>query len=256
MGKFIYSLVLGISIAAIAYVGFFFANTAYNYIQAASGYDSVRSLAGEDSNKDALAQVVGLGEAGDQGGQTSDSIAAAQVRVIDFARLQKENPDVVAWLYIPNSRIDYPVTQTKDNSYYLYYDFYKRKSFAGCLFLDKDANADFTSHDSPVYGHHMRNKSMFGSLNYFRQAAFRSNHQIAFVYLPDRTIKYQFVEGKLLRGKTLPENTYTFDTLTMVTCEYDHVDDHYMVREKILDSREPGQPNPNDPSVKSTANAQ
>ena len=254
MDKFFRSLLFGLALAALAYAGFLFANMAYNYIQAALSYDNVRTLAGSGKN-DTLRQIVGLGKSTDDGAQTPESIAAAQVRIIDFATLQKNNPEIVAWLYVPNSRIDYPVAQAKDNAYYLTHDFYRRQSSSGCLFLDKDVAPDFSDHDSPVYGHHMRNKSMFGSLDYFRQTAFQRTHQIAFVYLPNKTIKYQFVEGRLLTEKTLPPNVFDFDTLTMVTCEYDHPGDHYMVREKFLDARKPGERNPNDPVASTTADA-
>jgi len=253
MDKFFRSVAFGVAIAIIAFAGYYFADIAYNYIQAAMSNNGVRQLVGLTDN-DSLWQTIGLGTANDEGGQTAASIAAAQKRTIDFAALKKINPQIIAWLYIPNTRIDYPIAQAKDNVFYLHHDFYGRPSFSGCVFLDKDAKPDFTSHDSPVYGHHMRNKSMFGSLNYFRQASFRDSHQIAFVYLPDKTIKYQFVQGQLLTGTTLPANNFDFDTLTMVTCEYDQPGDHYMVREKVLTIRAPGESDPNDPRTTAAAN--
>ncbi|MCL2655428.1 MAG: class B sortase [Coriobacteriia bacterium] len=252
MNKFLWSVAFGIALAAIAFAGYYFANYAYDYIQASMSNNTLRRIA-DVGTGDSILQTVGLGKAGDEGGQTAESIAAAQKRVIDFTALKKINPEIVAWLYIPNSRIDYPIAQAKDNDYYLHHDFYRRSSFSGCVFLDKDYPADFSGHDSPVYGHHMRNKSMFGSLDYFRQASFRDSHQIAFVYLPDKTIKYQFVQGQLLTGTTLPLSTFDFKTLTMVTCEYDHPGDHYMVREKFLTSRAPGESDPNDPVLPAPA---
>ena len=252
MDKFIRSVLLGIAIVAVAYAGYLFADIAYDYIQAATSNNEVRSIAGIN-DADPLTATINLGD--NLGGQTPESIAAAQKRVINFAALKKINPQIIAWIYIPNTRIDYPIAQAKDNSFYLHHDFYGRPSFSGCIFLDKDVKPDFSSHDSPVYGHHMRNKSMFGSLDYFRQASFRNSHQIAFIYLPDQTIKYQFVEGQLLSGTKLPPNTFDFKTLTMVTCEYDQPGDHYMVREKFLTSRPPGQADPNDPPVTTTASA-
>ncbi len=246
MEKFLRSVLLGIAIAAIAYSGFLVALQAYNYIQYAMSNNVVRTLAGHTEN-DSLLQTIGLGNVNNTDGQTPESIAAAQKRIIDFAALQKINPQIIAWVSIPNSRIDYPIAQAKDNVFYLHHDFYGRSSFSGCVFLDKDAKPDFTSNDSPIYGHHMRNGSMFGTLEYFREAAFRDSHQIAFVYLPDRTIKYQFVEGQLLGGTELPPNTHDFDVLSLVTCAYDPGTNHYMVREKVLTSRAPGEADPNDP---------
>ncbi|MCL2332258.1 MAG: class B sortase [Actinomycetia bacterium] len=250
--KFLTSILLGAAIAGIAYAGFLVALQAYNYVQYATSNNNVRLLAG-DSNSDSLRAAVGLGNAQDQGGQTPESIAAAQRRIIDFAALKKINPEIIGWIYIPNSRIDYPIAQAKDNDYYLHHDFYGRRSFSGCIFLDKAAKPDFTSQDSPVYGHHMRNKSMFGSLVYFRQDSFAKSHQIAFIYLPDKTIKYQFVMGQELSTTELPASKYDFNTMTMITCDYDQVGNHYMVREKFLNSRAPGEADPNDPPAAATA---
>jgi len=254
MDKFIRSVLLGVAIVAVAYAGVLFANIAY-YIQAATSNNALRQIAGQ-TDSDSLTQTIGLGTSTDKGGQTAESIAAAQKRVVDFAALKKINPEIIAWIYIPNTRIDYPIAQAKDNSFYLHHDFYGRPSFSGCIFLDKDANPDFTSHDSPVYGHHMRNKSMFGSLDYFRQANFRNSHQIIFIYLPDKTIKYQFVQGLLLTETTLPPNNFSFNTLSLVTCEYDQPGDHYMVRAKPLTTLAPGESDPNDPAVKTATSAQ
>lgn len=254
MEKFIRSVAVGAAIAAVAYAGFLFANLAYNYIQAATSNNAVRELAGI-KDADSLRNSIGLANANDEGGQTPQSIAAAQKRVINFTKLKKINPQIIAWVYIPNTRIDYPIAQAKDNDFYLHHDFYGNSSFSGCVFLDKDAKPDFTDHDSPIYGHHMRNKSMFGSLDYFRQDSFRQSHQIAFIYLPGQTNKYQFVVGQLLTGTSLPDNTYDFNTLTMITCEYDHPGDHYMVREQLLGTRPTGQADPNDPPVATTTAA-
>jgi len=254
MNKFLSSVVLGIAIAAIAYAGYLLGNIAYDYIQPSVSNATVRALVG-DKNNDSFWQVIGISKSTDDGNQTPESIAAGQTRIIDFKTLQANNPEIVAWIYIPNSRINYPIAQAKDNSYYLHHDFYRRVSSSGCIFLDKDVKPDFTDHDSPVYGHHMRNKSMFGSLDYFRQAAFRDTHQIAFIYLPGKTLKYQFVQGQLITGKDLPPSNFDFNTMTMVTCEYDHPGDHYMVREKLLDSRAPGESNPNDPGASTSSKA-
>ncbi|MCL2324284.1 MAG: class B sortase [Actinomycetia bacterium] len=240
MDKFIRSALLGIAIALIAYSGFLAGLQAYNYVQAALSNNKVRMLAG-NGGKDSLLQAIGIRSAGD--GQTPASIAAAQKRIIDFETLQKNNPEIVAWLFIPNTRIDYPIAHTDNNEFYLHHDFFGRYSFSGCLFLDKEDKPDFTNPDSAVYGHSMANGSMFGTLEYFRRPAFRDSHQIAFVYLPDKTLKYQFVAGELIppNGKRL-KNTFDFTTLSLYTCAYDQVGDHYMARFKLLSSTPPGKP--------------
>ena len=64
--------------------------------------------------------------------------------VVDFKALKKINPDIVAWIRIPDTSIDYPVVQGNDDSYYLTHTFKKTEHVAGAIFLDSDNNADFS----------------------------------------------------------------------------------------------------------------
>jgi sortase B len=83
-----------------------------------------------------------------------------------IATLQEafKNKDVIAYISFPEAGITYPVVQGKDNSQYLYHNIYGQYSINGSIFLDSDNNNDFSSVSSVVYGHHMNNGSMFGSL--------------------------------------------------------------------------------------------
>lgn len=64
-------------------------------------------------------------------------------RSIDFERLHKINPDIVAWIEVPGTNIDYPVVQGKDNEEYMHHTFRKNYNFAGCIFLDSHCHQDF-----------------------------------------------------------------------------------------------------------------
>ena len=83
---------------------------------------------------------------------------------VDFENLKKINSDTVAYIIVNNTNIDYAVVQYKDNSYYLKHNFNKIKSNAGWVFVDYHDKLDGTDKNIVLYGHNMKNGSMFGSL--------------------------------------------------------------------------------------------
>ena len=90
---------------------------------------------------------------------------------IDWPALKMLNPDITAWLLIPALSLSYPVVQGEDNAYYLHRSFQREGSYAGCIFLDTRNSPDFQDPFTLIYGHNMRDGSMFGSLrNLFSSA--------------------------------------------------------------------------------------
>ena len=82
----------------------------------------------------------------------------------DFQKIAKLNEDFVGWLYYPGLEISYPVLQGEDNNYYLDHSFKKQEVSAGCIFMDYGASSDWSDRNTFVFGHSMRDGSMFGSL--------------------------------------------------------------------------------------------
>jgi len=172
------------------------------------------------------------------GNQTNASIAKAQTRKINFAALQKKNPQIVAWVSIPNMPVDYAVVKGKDNTYYLKHDAAKRKSSSGAIFLDSKLKKDFSNSDSILYGHQMRDKSMFGSLTKYRSTSFKNKHQYIFVYTPTATKKYKVSSTFRTTKADLKPDLSKTKSLTLVTCDGYHA--HYVVRAKLISSKQPG----------------
>lgn len=100
--------------------------------------------------------------------------------------LKQINPDYVGWLLLPGTGIDYPVVQGKDNAYYLDHLFDGTKNKAGCLFLDAENDSDFSSRNSIIYGHYMKNKSMFYELSSYKEQSWWKVHPEFQLILPDR----------------------------------------------------------------------
>lgn len=132
------------------------------------------------------------------------TIEAFQKGTIDFETLRDINPDIVGWIKIPGTRIDYPVVQGKDNEEYLHKTFSKKQNRSGSVFLDVNCKKDFSSDNSVIYGHHMKDGSMFAELVKFRDPAFVKRHKRILLYLPEKTLSLSVVSAYATAPKVLP----------------------------------------------------
>ena len=112
--------------------------------------------------------------------------------VIDFEALAAINPDVVAWIYIPGTNINYPVVQGRDNDHYLYYMFDGGYNRAGCLFLDTNVAKDFSASNSVIHGHNLMNGAMFAGLVEYQNQEFYESHPTALLMTPDGNYEIAF----------------------------------------------------------------
>ena len=112
---------------------------------------------------------------------------------IDFTYWQGVNPDVCAWIRVPGTKIDYPVVQGAglEDSYYLTHDIYQDENIYGAIFIENSNRLDFTSPNTIIYGHHMKDGSMFGDLTQFEERDFFDKHSEFTVYLPDEVRLYK-----------------------------------------------------------------
>lgn len=138
------------------------------------------------------------------------------VSPIDFESLKVMNPDIVAWLKIPGTVIDYPIVQADDNDKYLHTDFEGKQSSAGAIFLDCDSESSLLGHHSVLYGHHMRNGSMFAQIVKFKDEAFFKENREIIIYLPDqelhlRTIAALYGDASGEKRRTVFDSQEMFD---------------------------------------------
>ena len=111
--------------------------------------------------------------------------------VIDWSKLETMNDDLVGWLYIPNTEIQYPIVQGRDNDYYLTHTFDGTENACGCIFMDKDNKADFSSDNTILHGHNMKNGTMFGSLRKFEEKAYWQSHPYIWIIKENTALKYE-----------------------------------------------------------------
>jgi len=112
---------------------------------------------------------------------------------IDWDLLQEQNPDIYAWLNVPGTPIDYPIVQSQtEEGFYLTHDADKEENIYGAIYTEKINKKDFTNWMTVVYGHNMRDGSMFGSLKKFADPGFFKEHDKIIIYLPsDEVLTYQ-----------------------------------------------------------------
>ena len=100
-------------------------------------------------------------------------------RVVNFEELQNINSDVIGWLYIPDTKIDEPILKGENNNTYLYTDLYMKSNTAGNVFIDEINSRDFSDDNTIIYGHNMKNTTMFSQLEKFKEESFfKSNPTI------------------------------------------------------------------------------
>jgi len=107
--------------------------------------------------------------------------------------LQAARPDVTGWLTIPHTRIDYPFVQSGDNAQYLHLDLNDRRSAAGTIFMDFRNSRELTDFNTIIYGHHMRNGSMFGTLQLFNSQSFFDDNRTGTIFLVGATYEIEFI---------------------------------------------------------------
>lgn len=126
--------------------------------------------------------------------------------VIDFKSLKALNEDVIGWLMVEALDISYPIMQADDNDYYLHRTTEKTYNFAGSIFLDYENKADFSDCNSIIYGHNMKNGSMFGTLKKFREAEIYKDSLYFWICTPEKNYKYQIFAAY---ETAVASNTYT-----------------------------------------------
>lgn len=112
---------------------------------------------------------------------------------VDFNKLRKTNQEVVAWIQFDEPKqINYPVVKSFDNNKYLSTTFEGKKNSFGSIFIDAGNEADFSDYNTFIYGHNMKNGSMFGKLRMFKTKEYYEENPYFYIYTPDgKEVKYQ-----------------------------------------------------------------
>lgn len=114
---------------------------------------------------------------------------------VDFSVLKQENEDIVGWLYLEDSPINYPVVQSNDNDYYLRRLVNGEYNIAGSLFMDYRNDSNLEDDNTIIYGHNMKNNTMFGSLQEYKSQDYYDNHKVMYYFTSEKNYIIELFTG-------------------------------------------------------------
>ena len=175
---------------------------------------------------------------------------------IDFDALKQENNDIIGWIYCPDTPINYPVVKGKDNNQYLRADLKGKYLVSGTIFADYRNNEVGEDKNYIVYGHNMKNSTMFGTLVKYKKQSYYDAHPTLYFLTPEHNYIIELIAGAVVKRdsdiyQTAPtDNTIadimaksTFNSaveigngeniITLSTCSYEFNNARYVVIGKL-----------------------
>lgn len=110
---------------------------------------------------------------------------------LDLAALRETNEDVLGWIHIPDTPIDFPLMKSADNADYLNTTWDGRSSSLGSIFLECMNAPDLKDFNTIIYGHNIRGGKMFGSLHYFREPTYQQAHPFVYIVTDEGVRRYE-----------------------------------------------------------------
>ena len=149
----------------------------------------------DERNEDAVDRFVTAEDGSDENEEGGDIEAELAPIVVDFKGLKEVNSDIVGWIYGGGTLISYPVLQGEDNDFYLHRSYDKEESNAGSIFVEASNSPGFIDGNTIIYGHHMKNKSMFASLDYWADQEYYEEHPVLWLLTPEQDYKIVLFSG-------------------------------------------------------------
>ena len=162
-----------------------------------SAYNIYKYLSEENANKklnNELMEKAIIETPNDNNDNTQENEDILPISV-DFSVLKQENEDIVGWLYLENSPINYPVVQSNDNDYYLRRLVNGEYNIAGSLFMDYRNDSNLEDNNTIIYGHNMKNNTMFGSLQEYKNQNYYDNHKVMYYFTPEKNYIIELFTG-------------------------------------------------------------
>jgi len=191
VGDLIRNIILLIAIGVFLFSGFRLLSIFLEYKKGTDEYIDLRKYIVEDSNQTVLANQ-----------SSSQKIAESEQDVIeddsfprldvDFKSLMALNPDIIGWIRVMAvDEINYPLVQGSDNKKYLHETFQGTANSAGSIFVDYQASRDLTDDNTFIYGHNMKNLSMFGNLKSLHDKAVYEKSPYIIIYTAEKDYIYE-----------------------------------------------------------------
>lgn len=241
--KSIIKIINIVLIAIFAFSAFNLAKIYYDYGKANSTYQEIQSQYLTENNQ-----------------SSQDKITEPSI-FVDFPALQAKNSDIVGWLYSPDTFVNYPVVKGKDNDWYLHRNLDNKYLASGTLFADCRNSVIGQDNNFIIYGHNMKNGTMFGSLKRYKNQTYYDEHPVMYFLTPDKKYKIELLAGLVVKrddkiysinenreaffelvkeyktkstfvSNTVPSLEDTFITLS--TCSYEFDNARYIVIGRLI----------------------
>ena len=186
-----------------------------------------------------------------------DSVPTTETVVqVDFEKLKQKNKDIIGWIYLKDTPINYPIVQSRDNDYYLRRLIDGSYNRAGTIFADYRCSKTFEDPNTIIYGHNMQNNTMFGTLMNYTEQSYYDEHKEIILLTENKSYKIELFAGfttvsdseiynfpktektnKELIEKAKRNSTFKSDVdvtendkiITLSTCSYDFEDARFVL---------------------------
>jgi len=182
---------------------------------------------------------------------------------VDFAGLQSINNENVGWIFSEGTNINYPVMMAADNEYYLRHLFDRTVNKLGSIYVDYRNRSGFVDDTTVLYGHNMSDKSMFASLENYKQQEYYDQHPSIYILTPTKTMRVDLFAGYLAKPADITSLNFEFESvqakhafiedakkrstfvspvtvsdsdqlISFFTCAYDFYDARYILQGKVV----------------------
>ncbi|WP_162300555.1 class B sortase [Anaerosacchariphilus polymeriproducens] len=121
-------------------------------------------------------------------------------KIVDFDKLKKMNDNIKGWIEFELIPISYPIMQGTDNDYYLHHTYRNTENTSGSIFLDYQNKELFKAQNTFIYGHNMKNGTMFGKLKQYERKEFYDKNQYIWIYTPTANYRYRIFSCYIVRS--------------------------------------------------------
>ncbi len=198
-------------------------------------YDYYHQANEQSELYDSLAEAVDQAQKSDEANEPVEEIPYNEEKTIlpEYAELFLQNMDMVGWIKVEDTNINYPVMHTPDNpDFYLKHSFDKEYSDYGCPYVQENCDVQLPSDNVIIYGHHMKNGSMFCDLEKFKSEDFYKEHKtISFNTLTDKC-EYEIVA--VFKTFVYSDSPEAFKYYRFVNAETSEQFDEYIAKCKEL----------------------
>lgn len=124
-----------------------------------------------------------------EGAPVEERLPEAAPITVNFDALREVNPDVVGWIFCPDTVINYPIVQGEDDEHYLTHSYDDRFNASGAIFVEAENRRGFVDSNSIIYGHHMNDNSMFATLDRWQNQSYMDEHPVMWILTPEQDYK-------------------------------------------------------------------